>query len=280
VQQIEDNKIIIDQNLNQDKKSNIFSFHKISALHASIFLYCVVIIITAVVSVMTGISYKVFEASVKDNYKKKTELLQKVKVSKEELERSVKDIAHYNTIYIEKKMQQSVVNNINKDDILDAIKTYLSSTKLIIETEVKIEPMNFQNKFATLNNIIMRFSEYNHNIQLSGYKITISGKSDMESMVFNIIDDIKKAYKGDFILVRSINIQPIKEKELSLFNAHYYGYIKEKNDFNKRITFEIVLEWSYLTKQDNAYNNINPNKIDTNINKEILNKNNNISNDK
>ncbi len=280
MQQIEDNKIIIDQNLNQDKKSNIFSFHKISALHASIFLYCVVIIITAVVSVMTGISYKVFEASVKDNYKKKTELLQKVKVSKEELERSVKDIAHYNTIYIEKKMQQSVVNNINKDDILDAIKTYLSSTKLIIETEVKIEPMNFQNKFATLNNIIMRFSEYNHNIQLSGYKITISRKSDMESMVFNIIDDIKKAYKGDFILVRSINIQPIKEKELSLFNAHYYGYIKEKNDFNKRITFEIVLEWSYLTKQDNAYNNINPNKIDTNINKEILNKNNNISNDK
>jgi hypothetical protein len=280
VQQIEDNKIIIDQHLNQDKKSNIFSFHKISALHASIFLYCVVIIITAVVSVMTGISYKVFEASVKDNYKKKTELLQKVKVSKEELERSVKDISHYNTIYIEKKMQQSVVNNINKDDILDAIKTYLSSSKLIIETEVQIEPMNFQNKFATLSNIIVRFSEYNHNIQLSGYKITISGKSDMESMVFNIIDDIKKAYKGDFILVHSINIQPIKEKELSLFNAHYYGYIKEKNDFNKRITFEIVLEWSYLTKQNNAYNNINPNKIDTNINKEILNKNNNISNDK
>ncbi len=280
MQQIEDNKIIIDQHLNQDKKSNIFSFHKISALHASIFLYCVVIIITAVVSVMTGISYKVFEASVKDNYKKKTELLQKVKVSKEELERSVKDISHYNTIYIEKKMQQSVVNNINKDDILDAIKTYLSSSKLIIETEVQIEPMNFQNKFATLSNIIVRFSEYNHNIQLSGYKITISGKSDMESMVFNIIDDIKKAYKGDFILVHSINIQPIKEKELSLFNAHYYGYIKEKNDFNKRITFEIVLEWSYLTKQNNAYNNINPNKIDTNINKEILNKNNNISNDK
>ncbi|MEN9782253.1 MAG: hypothetical protein RL208_403, partial [Pseudomonadota bacterium] len=200
MQQIKDNTIIIDDNKNQDKKSSILSFHKISALHASIFLYCIVIIITAVVCIMTGVSYKVFEVSIKDNYKKKTDLLQTLKSSNEDIQKSIKDIEVYNKSYLDKQMQQNLIDNIDTNNTANVIKEYILSSNLITDVNVQIEKVNTQNRFTLLNNMITRFGEYNHNIQFNIVKAVLSGNAATESMVFNIIDNIKQAYNKDFVL--------------------------------------------------------------------------------